>query len=107
MDDDNPEANEMPEKNDHGKHGSAGENNNDSCIIIQNEYYMVATVQCVNKLLEQHSHNLLTNLLQTCYEKYSRQVVGTALSQLVNKLAANLLQTHLFDKLLESIVTTC
>jgi hypothetical protein len=51
-------------------------------------------------LLEQHCHNLLTSLLQTCCEKSCWRIVGTAFSQLVNKLATRLSRRHLVDKLM-------
>ena len=63
----------------------------------------------VHKLLKQHCHNLLTILLQSysianisCWE-----AVGTTLSQLVNKLATNLLPKDLLTSCGNSIVTTC
>jgi hypothetical protein len=56
----------------------------------------------VDKLLEQHCHNLLTSLLQTRCEKSCWEVVGTALSQIFNKLAKKkVVAKSLVDKLLE------
>jgi hypothetical protein len=47
---------------------------------------------------------MVTTCYQACYKPIAKtscwQVVGTALSELVNKFAENLLQTHLVDKLL-------
>jgi hypothetical protein len=62
----------------------------------------------LTSLLEQHCHNLLTSLLQTCCEKSCWQVVGNALSQLVNKLATSLLGRHtLLTSCWNSIFWTC
>jgi hypothetical protein len=62
----------------------------------------------LTSFLERHCHNLLTSLLQTCWEKSCwRQVVGTVLSQLVNKLGTSLLKKILLTSFWNGIVTTC